>query len=539
MSTPYYPPSPARVYQNDTGELNDLTNLYGTVQQLSQVVAQLSGQPGLGPDPAMDALRTVLATSTGLAGLPPSGDTTGAADPAAVQALLNLGGHALLRTGTFYIGGSATLALPVTGSWLSGAGYGTTLQVVSGFTGPDVITPGADGCTISDLAIVGASTTIASNPNADAIQLVGRQHCRIRNVFWQYINGYAINAQASSSRSSADLVITNPIIRNCAAGIHCLGVTGSSFLGEYFLSNVQMQQMGTASGPNAGLDALLIEDISDVLVQGVNIGTASGTLGGAIHVLGACATIRIVSPDCGSNGATGVAPVFYVNAGTNGTPTDVQFIGGASEGGGSACLQVDAGGDILFLGGRTHQAYGTGFVYNGGEVEIVGWSFAANNQSAGTCYDVDTSGASSGSLRVADSRFETSIATGTAGSVPQTANVNSRAYFRDSFFLGSGTAPSNVFNGTPQQVVNCVGYNPRGSVTAATITASPFSTTGYQTPLMVIFTAINGMTQFAIGGSGGVAVPLPVVGVPYYIGVRQALNITWATTAPTWQWFGL
>jgi hypothetical protein len=52
---------------------------------------------------------------------------------------------------------------------------------------------------------------------------------------------------------------------------------------------------------------------------------------------------------------------------------------------------------------------------------------------------------------------------------------------------------------------------------------------------MAIFTAINGMTAFAIGGT---SVPLPTVGVPYFVPVRESVTVTWSGTAPTWQWFG-
>jgi hypothetical protein len=160
----------------------------------------------------------------------------------------------------------------------------------------------------------------------------------------------------------------------------------------------------------------------------------------------------------------------------------------------------------------------------------------SNNQSGGTGYDIDCSGMTSGNFRAIACQCETAIGSSTAGEVPNTVNASSHGYFFNCFFTGTGTAASNVFNGTHQRVVDCVGYNPRGQVTAPAVGTSPYTPGTYQTNLMVVFTAINGMTQFAIGG---VAVPLPAVGVPYPIGVRESMTVTWATTAPTWLWFGL
>jgi hypothetical protein len=323
------------------------------------------------------------------------------------------------------------------------------------------------------------------------------------------------------------------VARNCAAGVHVKGVSGSSYQGEHFLTDIQLQQIGAASGTNANLDALLIEDCSDVLVQGVNIGTASGTTGSALHIKGACATVAVTNPDVGANAASGNSAALHIESSSNGSPSGITINGGSVEGG-SASIQVDAGSDVTLNGVRAHQAYGDGLQVNGSAVEIlvIGCSFAANNQGAGTGYDINNNSMTGGNFRAVACRTESSSA-----SVTNPVNTGSHAYYMNCFFIGSGFGPSSVFAGsTPQQILNCVGYNPRASITAPTVGASPYTPGAFQTPLMVVFTAINGMTQFAIGGT---AVPLPVAGVPYPIGVRESMTITWATAAPTWQWFGL
>ena len=140
----------------------------------------------------------------------------------------------------------------------------------------------------------------------------------------------------------------------------------------------------------------------------------------------------------------------------------------------------------------------------------IGCSLAANNQNGGTAYDINCSGMTGGNFRAVACRLETAIGTRTAGEVPNSVNASTHAYFKSCFFIATGSSPSNVFTGTPQQVTECVGYNPRGTVTAPSVGTSPYTPSRYQTPLMVVFTAINGMTPFEIGAS---SIGYPVVTV--------------------------
>lgn len=463
----------------------------------------------------------------------PSADPTGATDPARIQAAIGAYGAAtLMPGGQYYLGGSSATTL---GASQSLNGNWATVTIAASATFAQAFFLNGQGANIERLFFLGASTTTTSNPACDAIDASAATSCRVRDIRGQYVNGWLVKSAAGSGTSVADCMPSRITGRNCAAGVWLEGVTGTSFLGEQFLTDIQLQQMGVTSGPNANLDALYIADCGDITGNNINIGMASGVAGRAVHVSGACATIILSNLDVGANAVSGGVPAIHIDAATgNGTPSGVR-LSGSSQGGLYAC-QVDAGADVN-LDLRLHGAYSSNLKINGTPgVVFRGVSAAANQGGGGSAYDVDASGMTGGSFRAKGAVFETAVGSAAAGVVPNVASVNSNCWFESSDFAGSGTTPSTVFTGTPQQVIACPGYNPRGSVTAPTITTGTYTPSGYQTPLMVIFTAINGMTSYSIGG---VSVPLPAVGVPYYIGARQSHTVVSSGSVPTWQWFAL
>lgn len=498
-----------------------------------------TGNPPADMNAAVDALTALGATdsvlNTAYAG---GADPAGASNSdAAFIAAASSGGLVLIPPGTYVFNGSASI-IPAAGTSFIGCGTGVTiLKIGASFSAAQLFNVTNDSCTISGMSIVGNSSTVTSNPVADAIQITGSQRDSMHDLFFQYINGWAIDAAGSASRGSLDLMIRSIVARNCAAGIHCLGDTGSSFLGEYFLTDIQIQQQGVTSGGSANLDALFVEDCSDVLIQGVNIGTASSTTGCAIHVKGASSTVKMTNVDVGANQAAGVPAAIFVESGANGTPGDVSIINGGAEGG-NAVLRVDAGTDLVFTNFRVHQAYTSGIVVNGGEVEFLACSMAANNQSGGTGYDIDISAMTTGNARFIACRTESTLGTSTAGLVTNPVAASSHGYFDNCYFIASNNAPSTVFaaGGTPQRIKNCVGYNPRGSITAPTITASPFSSNTSQQDVLIIFTAVNTLTAFKMGGTSTSV--LPVNGQAYFVPARSSLELDYSGAAPTWQWYG-
>ena len=155
----------------------------------------------------------------------------------------------------------------------------------------------------------------------------------MENIWGQYVNGWLIESVGGSSQANLDTMIGRIVSRNCAGGVHVKGVSGSSYQAEHFLTDIQIQQCGAASGANANLDGLLIEDCSDVLVQGVNIGIASGTTGSALHIKGACATVAVTNPDVGANQTSGSGAALHIESSANGSPSGVTINGGSVEGG--------------------------------------------------------------------------------------------------------------------------------------------------------------------------------------------------------------
>jgi hypothetical protein len=361
----------------------------------------------------------------------------------AINALSSTGGVVYLPAGTYLLNGTSALSLASAGVRLLGDGTVTSvIKIGSSFTAPEAIAITADSCRVSDLSIVGASSTIASNPACNAVEITGSQRIKIYDIFAQYINGWVIESVGSASRGNLDTMFRGIVGRNCAGGVHTKGVSGSSFQGEQFLTDIQLQQIGTATGGNANLDGLLVEDCSDVLAQGVNIGIATGSTGGAIHIKGACATVAVTNSDAGANAAAGGAPSIHIESSTNGSPSGVTINGGSSEGG-SVAIQVDAGSDITLNGIRGHQAYTDGLQINGSSAEVlaIGCSLAANNQSGGTGYDINSSSMSGGNFRAVACRTESTIGSATAGDVTNPVATTTHSYFLNCFFIASNKIP--------------------------------------------------------------------------------------------------
>jgi hypothetical protein len=471
---------------------------------------------------AQNAIYNVMA----FAGADPTGTTD--STTAVNNALAT--GMCVLPPGTFLLNGATALALSVAGTRLVGAGYGQTfLKIGAAFSASEAVSITAASCQVSDIGIVGASATVTANPACNGIEVASAQHATLQNLWFQYVNGWAIESVGGASVPNVDLMVESVIGRNCAAGVHLKGVTGSNYLGEHMVSNVTLQEIGAASGANANLDAFLCEDITDVLVSNLNIGMAPSQTGSAVHVTGACAGIYLQDPDCGGNPIAGGSPAMHITTGANGTPNDVCVTNGTFEGGTTA-FTLDAGTGVRLLGTRFHQAYADGIQINGGVISAVGVLCASNNQSGTTGYDINTSSQGSGSeAYFTGCATQSTVGAATAGEVTNPVSTSVHSYFFFCQFVGTNTTPSTVFQGTtpPQQAVNNVGFNPRGSVSAPAIGTSPYTPSSYQTALTVIFTSVVGLTGFAISGE---AVPVPAAGVPFFIPVRETVTVSWADT---------
>lgn len=135
-----------------------------------------SGTPGSLPF-RVDQAGNV--TSAGFSNLLPTGDTSGAKDAAAIQAILTANKPAILGSGTFYI--NAALAMK-TGGYLAGAGMGQTLINQVSTTAHGISALDASQLTIRDLLIGGPAAGSGNGINLAASVNSNVAYVDIENV---------------------------------------------------------------------------------------------------------------------------------------------------------------------------------------------------------------------------------------------------------------------------------------------------------------------------------------------------------------------
>lgn len=509
----YTIPAPGKIASITHGCTDDLNRTFGAL-------AAIAG-------------KNVLDTAVG------GGAVSGASDVTSVFNAAVAGSKVSVPGGTYQLNGSSTVGLSTAATAFAGDGIGPTLvKLGSSFSAAQAFLLSANTCSLKDMKIAGASSTTTSNPAAKGVKVTGAQQSVLQDLFFQYINGYAMEYLATST-FNADAMARNIIGRNCAGGIHIQGVTGSSWLAEHFFSNIQFQQMGVSSGGSANQDAIFVEDSQDVQFSNVNVGMVAGT-GSAMHIKGICSSVMVSNPDLGM--ATTGAPAVLIESGSNGTPSGITFTGGVIQNGLNA-LKITQGVDIKFVGVTFKGSTGSNVVITGGSgsqcdnIRFVDCTFKTGGQGGGTCYDVDLNGMTGGFAYFDRCSFESAVGSG-AGFVTNPVNdTGHRGYFDGCSFRGTNNTPSTVFSasGTPQIIRNSPGYNPRGNITAPTITTGTFTTTSSQHDVVIIFLTLGGLTAFKIG-STTVGVN-PVVGFPYFVAARTSMEVDSSGTAPTWQWF--
>lgn len=457
-------------------------------------------------------------------------DPSGVADSTTAINAVPQGGIVKLPAGTYLLNGASALALSTAGTWLVGDGVGATIiKIGASFSAAQVIAITASGCGVRNLSIVGASSTTTSNPVANAIEITGVSQCAVSDVFFQYVNGYAIEAVGTSGAFNADLMIRSVTMRNCAGGIHDLGVTGTSFHAEHFLTDIQIQASGVTTGGSANLDALLLEDCQDILVQGINAGMTAGT-GSCIHVKGACASISVSNPDVG--GATTSTATVLIEDSSNGSPSGVKFSNGVLQGGLLCLSTTGAAGALTFSSIKFTRAQGHGISYaaTGGDVGFFGCSFNTNNQANGTAYDFLWNSAAKASVR--ECIFQTTIGAGVGQVTNPCSFTGGDVTFAGCDFRGTNITVSNAFAAKPAVIRNCRNYNPVGALTV-TVPASTVAITADSMDRVFYITAGASTCSIAIAG-GGATVVIPSGGFGTVIlPARTAFTPTF-TSAPTW-----
>lgn len=377
-------------------------------------------------------------------------DKTGATDAtSAISTTLGNGGVTYLEAGTYLLNGSSGLSLGTAGTKLYGAGTGlTTILVGSGFTGTSAVAIAADHCEIAGLSVVGANTGTATNLGGshawNGIEISGGwQHCRVRSIFTQFVNGWALEPVGGSSRANLDLIVDGWVSRNCAGSIHAKGVTGSSFGGEHFFTNIQIQQCGTTTGPSANLDAMRLEDIRDVVTVSINTGLSAGT-GSSVNTIGASTACYFALPDLG-----GGSPTVAIQAGSNGSPTDIRFTCGTmQESTSGANLAVSGASGGLYFGGiYFHASNGDGITATNtgppSEIDCCRWNTNGQGTTGSTAFcDLNTSGATA-KWDITGGNFGTTIGTSSGNVLAPVTDTSGVAVFAGTRFSGTGTTTSN------------------------------------------------------------------------------------------------
>lgn len=438
------------------------------------------------------------------------------------------GGGSVFLPGISAISASLSLAANV---WLVGGGPGTGLKALAGFAAAQMISvSSADLCGVRDMQILGGpNAASASNPAITAaIEVGSSRYTNVKNVHFYYVNGWCIESIGGASINNAGGVLDAIHMEHCAQGIHLKGVSGSNNVGQYFLSNIHPEVIDNG-------DALLLEDINDVQLTSIDGAVAGGsTAGSMIHVKGPCSACFFTNIDLGAITTSTVSPMILVENDGNGAPTNISFTNGVAQQGLYGANITD-GTDIAFLRlkFKNSSQHGIFCQANTGNITLTDCVFALNNQANTTAYDININ-QGTGQTWVRDCRLESPVGAG-AGNVTNPVNDPAhRGTFFNTIFSGNNTTPSTVFASTPQIVRSCPGYNPRGSITAGTIGASPATVNTSQHDVLIFWlTNTANISAITIGGT---SVSIPTNGTVWRVPARQAIVITYSSSAPTWQW---
>lgn len=375
-------------------------------------------------------------------------------DTAAIQAAINsvpAGGVVVYIPAGDYLLNSSALSLATAGTVLLGDGAeNTKLLVGSSFTGTTVVQITGYNCQVRDLSIDGNSSTTTSNPVCNGIEITGVRRTRVSGCQFWYLNGWAIEAVATTGGSTSNPLgtqISQVFMNACAGGVHFQGNTTQAWAMNCQVTDMQFYLGGVTTGASANLDAIKIEDSWDILVENAVAWMSNGT-GSSLHIKGNSAASFITNLD-----ALGphTGPCVLIEDSTNGSPQNTQIQGGV--------IQQGAPG-LLINGGayQTHisttriinnQTHGIQVNGTGKPIHIYNCLFNLNGAGAsGTNYDLDWSGTSQGKV-IACWFGSNIVTTGNAG-VQQSCNIASAGQailFEAAAFQGSGASSSNWFNG--------------------------------------------------------------------------------------------
>lgn len=384
-------------------------------------------------------------------------------DTAAIQAAIDAaaaidGAVFFPATANSYLLNSVGLTVSSSNMMLIGESIGgSTLTIGGSFTGSAVFTITGNNCGIHDLSFFGASTTTTSNPVADAIFISAARRTRINRCTFDYINGWCIQAQATNSSSTSNprgTQIGQIYTNDCAGGVRFLGDTTQGFQMNCSITDMQMSFGGVSSGASANLDAILIEDSWDVLVENVIVWMSNGS-GSSLHVKGDCAATFVKNLDAlGPSSGTGAN--VLIEDGASGSPQNVQIDGGVIQQGSTGLRVTGAATHVRLTMCRVinNTTHGVSIEGTGNPVYLDNVFFSLNGQGAtGSNYDINWSGSSTGA--VTNCYFASAITSIGVAGVQESVNVGSgqNVTFINAVFAGTGASSSNWFTNTPGSVL--------------------------------------------------------------------------------------
>lgn len=364
------------------------------------------------------------------------------------------GGIVYFPPGDYRINSGTGFTVSTASVMLMGAGAESSSIVIGpSFTGTNVVNFTANDCAVREISFDGANqSSTTSNPAAHAVTVTGAQNFRVSNAAFTRINGYCIRAIGTATQTLHGGMVHNIKMQSCAGGIF-IQSDPTNTAANFMLSNIFSRFMSVASGPNANLDCIHIEDSWDVLGENI-IAWMQATLGGngaAFRVKGNCAATFIQNLDAlgPQNGAANVV----IESGTNGDPQNVQISGGVIQQGGTGLIISGASNQIRvrnmrILNNQTHNiVVSTNGSGSTGGIYIDQCAISQGGQGAtGTNYDINWTGTAEGFIT--DCRFGSPIvSTGTAG-VQGVVNITSAVVRADNVnFAGTGTLATNIFPG--------------------------------------------------------------------------------------------
>ena len=447
-----------------------------------------------------------------------------AAIQAAINALSSTGGVVFFSPGTYKI--SSPLSMANQGVRLLGTGLRSLIQPSASFSGANMINITANFCAVEKLAIQYANATYSSNPAADAIQITGASATLINDVYFQAINGWCIQSTATAT-ANYNTHLTECRGYQCKQFVHLLGVSASSYAGTNVITNCYGNQIQNG-------DCYFFEDIQDILMTNVFGETAAGS-GNVIHIKGACASTYIENFDLGPYPGPATGAIVLVEQSANGVPNQIGLCNGVIEGGSSG-ITLSNGTNFSVRCAKIFNCGTYGINITGGDsIVIEGCHFSGNGVTGSSGrYDIQVAG---NHTEIFNCYFNTAQGT-TAGKTNNAINaISGTTTVINCYFYGTGYNSGNIFAAFPPVIRSCPGYNPVGSTTPPTITASPCTVGPFAQDYTVY---IKGGTISAVS-VGGVATGISAAaaaGAVHTIVLPAGLSLTLTyTVSPTWTWF--